>query len=348
MPNEFASRGIATEVMSAGYASSHLQMLNCKNRTLQKGQTAKSIYDDLKPDVVIIGTSENKDTMGLLLIEEAKTRSIPTIGAVDGPAFSAHRFRGKGDEPLSYAPDWILTPDDTTRDEYIKFGHPNDKALSVGHPHFDGIRNAAKRLDQIGRKDVRRTILGGDIGERSLVVFASQISDGFEVEHYRLSKSYTLIGRGESVRRTNIVLEEVIDALKLINPKPYLSFRLAPKNAADEFAAYLCEVDHISQYGSPFELIYAADLVIGLTSMLIFEAAIMDRPTIAVLPIAEQARWLKSISLGLTRMACTRSQLKEEIDMALTGKLQQVLAQEVILFGASKRVCDLVENIVIK
>jgi hypothetical protein len=99
----------------------------------------------------------------------------------------------------------------------------------------------------------------------------------------------------------------------LHTPRPWVVLRLHPKSRAEDFAACLDNVDAVSSGGDPLPLLWAADVVLGMTSMLLLEAALLGKPHLSVLPRAEERAWLAPLSSGLTPVAVTRAQLAKQL-----------------------------------
>jgi hypothetical protein len=268
---------------------------------------------------LLVGTSENPDSVIFDLISVAKSDRIPCFGFVDGPANAQHRFRGRTNAPLAHAPDILLVSDTAARDAFIGLGMAADSVLCVGHPHMDRVRDRKAQLDREGRAAVRTRLFPDLAAQTRLCLFAAETSDGLDPAEFQRSDAYTLTGRGESNGRTEICLEEVIDALGILKEPSTLVLRLHPKNTPEQFAPYRDDVAALSRGGDPLEAVYTADLVIGMTSVLLFEAAVMGRPTLAVTPRASERMWLSSIGLGLTPQVCTRTDLRDTLQAALAG-----------------------------
>src|SRR5262249_44741353 len=205
-----------------------------------------------------------------------------SVGAVDGPAYPDERFRGRGEGSLSFAPDRVLVPDEGTRQSFIELGMPESAVIAAGHPLFDRMRAERGRLDREGQTVVRTRVLPAAPAARLVLVFLAEISDGYLPELYRRHPGYRLTGRGMTDTRTAVVIEEFLDASRSLGA--YRVLRLHPKNTKDEFAAYEGEFDAISAGGAPHELIYAADVVVGMTTMLLVEATLLGRPTLSIVP----------------------------------------------------------------
>ena len=73
-------------------------------------------------DVLIVGTGEDPASLAHRLVEAARDAGIPTVGLVDCQPNADRRFRGATDDPLAHVPDWLLVPDEATRDAYVALG----------------------------------------------------------------------------------------------------------------------------------------------------------------------------------------------------------------------------------
>ena len=326
-----SSKRIDVSIRSAGKAIEIFNQMNSQHKAVDNGETAKYITTDYNPDLIIVGTSENPDTIGLSLISEAKNSDTKSIGVIDAPAFSEYRFRGREENPLAHSPDWLLVPDKFTMQLYANLGFPAERIKAFGHPHFEQMLAKSMALLGCGQAKLRNKIFGDIPNKHPIILFISEISDGFQKEDFQYLKADNLYGRGGSRERTKIVLEEVLDALKEISPAPFFVLRLAPKDQANEFEAYLNEIDKISSDGPILPLLCAADIVIGLTSMPIYEAALLGKPTISILPNPEQRHWLPSIELGLTELAVTRGEVREKILQGLNPRTTRRAHEDAIL-----------------
>ena len=123
--------------------------------------------------------------------------------------------------------------------------------------------------------------------------------------------NYRLSGREGSDFRTHIVLEEVLDALERTHLNSHFVVRLHPKNTLAEFRDYRDEVDQFSADGDPLELLWTADLVIGMTSMLVQESVWLGKRTIAVLPEELDRTRLSVLSNGEVRVVERKEHLIE-------------------------------------
>lgn len=307
LPAALAQLGLSTRLVAAGAAARQLRDLGTPSEPLD-GRSAKTLLADAAPRLVTVGTSEDRDAVGLELVAAARALSIPSAGLVDAPTNATSRFRGRGPAAFGHAPDALLVADAVTRTAYVSAGFAAPRIEIVGHPHHDRLRAERRRLDAEGRAVVRARVLPDAPAGRPVLVLLAEASDGLDPAQFRRTDDYTLFGRGRSDRRTDIVIEEVLDAAATMVPRPWIVLRPHAKNGADEFDGYRAEVGCLGRDEPLFDLLHAADLVVGLTTAALDEAALLGRPTLSVVPRAAEAAWLASA--GLTPIAHDRAMLR--------------------------------------
>jgi hypothetical protein len=313
LPAALAEHGWSSTLLSAGSAREYLHERGLSTVEVPRSTTAEQVLHACDPHLLLVGTAENPATFGLELIRQARQRALESVGVVDLQAHADYRWRGSSTTALAYAPDWLVVPDAWTQEAYVGLGYPRQQTVICGHPHYDRVRAIGVHLAQEERQTLRQRVLPGAAAKRPVVVFLAEVSTGLNPSQYQRSSAYTLTGRGTSPERTAVVLEEFLDAMALLSPRPYLVLRLHPKNTPDEFAAYLPAFDLVSRGGMPYELVYAADLVVGMTTMLLFEAALMGRPTLSIVPRAVEQTWLPGLQTGLIPCVGTRSALRKTL-----------------------------------
>ncbi|MBZ0147313.1 MAG: hypothetical protein K8F62_07170, partial [Pseudorhodoplanes sp.] len=225
--------------------------------------------------------------------------------------------------------------DELTRQTYLDIGCRPERVLACGHPLHDAVELLRADLENEGRDAIRARVLPDWPPGRPVFVFLSETSDGLNAAQFQRSSEYTLAGRGTSNERGKIVLEEVIDVASTMWPRPYLVLRLHPKQSREDVALYIPEVDAVSDGGAPLELVFVADLVVGMTTSLLLEAVILGRPTLSVLPRAVESRWLGGIDAGVIPAVTRREGLRSALALAVAGKLARgAPLDRAVRFGA--------------
>jgi hypothetical protein len=343
-----AGRGWQSTLMTLGTATDFLGQHGITSIKVEASETAAQLLARFQPRLVLVGTCENLDSIGLELLFAARRSGIVTVGAVDSATNADFGFRGRTCTPLAYAPDWLLLPDQFTRDKFVALGYPPHRIFTCGHPHYDRVRAVGEQLARRGRADLRRGLFPSARDNQPVVVFLTEISSGCDPAQFRRSPDYSLTGRGGSVDRTAIVLEEFLDAARVLEPPPHLVLRLHPKEKPHDYQAYSGEFHQFSNKESGLEVVYAADLVVGMSSMLIMEAALLGRPTLAILPRLREKEWLPSIRMGITPCVTTRDELRRTLKQFTQDSQSraQIDQDGLVLFGALERALAAIEELI--
>ena len=292
LADKLRSHALNLTIFAAGTAVEYLRLRGEKCDELVDSSAVASLLENRWPKAVLVGTSENKKSAAFKFTAEARTRGIPSLGIVDAPANPEFRFLGESDNPLQHIPDCVLVPSEETKQRFIDLGLSPSRLQVIGNPRIDAALKAGSDFAKYSFEQSRREVFGPEMVSCPILVFASEISDGLDPSEFRRSDAYTLTGRGNTDARTHIVLEEVLDALEELTPKPYLVVRLHPKESEHDFAAYRDEIGQFSVGGDPLRTLYFADVIVGLTSTILLEAAAMGLPVFSVLPREVECTWL--------------------------------------------------------
>jgi hypothetical protein len=328
------ARGVHVTLRTEGAAATYVARASTGHE-----EAPDALLTRLRPRAILVGTSENARTFGLALIDAAKAAGIPTVAALDSLANAARRFQGLGATALTHAPDLILVADDATAAAFAALGYPRAAIKICGHPQHDTVRDRAGALDAEGRTAVRRRVFGEpENGDRPVLVFASEVSTGIGEDVYKRTADYTLSGSGKYNLRTEIVIEEFLAAVGRLPQRPHLVLRLHPKNTREELSPFVDAFDDISEGGPGLDVVFAADAVAGMTSILLVEAMILGRPVLSLLPRAEERNLLSEILSGAIPAATTAAQIDEGLRAILQNP--QARANERVTTNAAARAAD--------
>ena len=348
LPRALEARDLRSRLLADGRAVGYLQTRNVDLETLTPGSNAARVLDAYSPALLVAGSAEDRDSLGLALIAEARSRGIATVGAVDAHANADHRFRGRTDDPLAYAPDWLMLPYRETKPAYVELAFPPERAVVCGKPECDQVRTERARLDSQDRDALRRAVFAGLTEGQQVVIFVAELSDGLNPAEFSRSPEYTLSGRGSSDGRTEVVMEEFLDVAKQAAPHVYKVLRLHPKQTGQDLAEYRPDFDLVSEGGSAWELAYAADLVVGMTSELLVHAALLGRPTLSIVPRGTEKNWLPLIGAGITPTATTRANVERHLRSLLENPVypDEEALDGLVPPGATERAVELIEGLV--
>jgi hypothetical protein len=315
LPENLSAIGISCIILADGPSKEYLKQRNI-NYLDASTLSATSIIETYTPKLVLVGTSENKKSLGLELIIKAKKNDIITASFIDMIVNTSERFKGTSNDPLKYCPDWLLVPDSITKNEYIKIGFNSNRVRVCGHPCYDRALKFSREWNN-NEGNLKNELFINTTHNQKIIVFISESKDELNPAASNYNNNYIFRGRGKSKFRTHIILEEILDAIKQISPKPYLIVRLHPKNIIKEFSNYFTEVDMFHENSNPLSLLMKSDLVIGMSSMLLMEAALIGKPTLSLLPIESEANWLPNTKNGHTEVITDKSLIKNRIEYFL-------------------------------
>lgn len=301
------ARHLNVKILATGPAARKLAHLKEEHTVVAADTSADVLLAQYQPRLLAVGTSENIDTLALPLTTIARERGALTVGLIDAYANAAWRWRGRTENSLAYLPDWLLVSDEEVSAVYQALGVPGERIHVIGYVQVDYLAGVRADLEQEGRARVRARFLPAEANTQDVLVFvAEQFESLNPVHHYR-----------ERGQRT---LEDVLSAVATLTPRPYIVVRLHPKNKPTDFAAYRQCVNCVSAGGDGLPVVYSGDMVIGNTSTLLFEAALLGRPTVSVLYRREEKQWLPSIAAGVTPVVSTAAAIAQEWQRITSGR----------------------------
>jgi len=245
----------------------------------------RSFLTTLSPALILSGTSAD-DMTEKLIWSAANGLGIPCFAIVDqwvnyGIRFSQYSladmeiYNARKEHP--FLPRRIFVTDEQAKREMTRDGIPAERIAVTGNPYFEHITNKAaavspNRLEQI------RTSLGIRKGDL-VVAFASE-------PILRMYGQNNYLGYTEKT-----IAEEIIKALMIIQARSgrniTLLLRLHPKDEAGHYDdikdTYGGKIAIVVDRGmQSYELPLVADVVCGMYSMLLVEAALLKRPFMSV------------------------------------------------------------------
>jgi len=308
LPKLLNNNGYRSVILANGASCQYLDVRGIPYDSVSI-KSPKQILDFYKPNVFLVGTTENPDSLGLLLTNQAKLIDVMTIGFVDMFCNANKRFKGRSSNSLFYCPEVLLVPDINTKDAYIGLGYNDHDVIVTGHPHYEFVHKWGKQVSNKEKMLLRKKIFPGALNDRPVVVFISEGKDLLNEGASLKNDKYSFVGRGDSNFRTMIALEELIDGLLDSNLKAHIVLRLHPKDNKLDYANIINELDQVSTVENPLEVVLAADLVVGMTSMLLLEASILKIPTLSILSIESEKKWMPNTHSGVTTVVNNRKEL---------------------------------------
>lgn len=278
----------------------------------------------LSPHFVIVGTSADKTYFGLHLIEFCKTHDIITVGIVIASMSVSFRFSGNSGKPLRYSPDWILVTSEETSYNFQRIGFPKEKIVHVENPHLEYLA----KLGRIKGRG-RTKHLGINSKGKRVILFAAEplIPDENISESYgQWPQSY------RDFERCKLALHAFCESMKSQDTSKNINIlRLHPLNDELEFLEFESNFDLVSLKQNNTDLLLCCDLVVGLTSSLLQEAAVLGIPCISIISCKADDRDIPYFIKKNIISAYT----PKDLEIALSANLSSPIIQ---LSGSGERV----------
>lgn len=207
--------------------------------------------------------------------QSAHRQDIPSLAVLDFWSNYRERFL-VGGEPLW--PNRVAVMDDIAARGMAAAGCPRERIAITGHPGFDTFAGTAAKLGPQELSTLRQHL--GMAEGQPLVLFVSQ-------PLRTLNKD--ILGRDPTFDEFS-VLAAVIEALERLTAEwgrpPTLVIRPHPREAAGKFEPFASRNIRVAvdTASPPHTLIRAADLIVGMNSMLLLEACLLGQPVLSIQP----------------------------------------------------------------
>jgi len=301
-----------------------------------------------RPHLIVTGTS-SEDFTERHLWKAAERTGIASFAVLDQWTNYRLRLISEGGDPMNeratselIVPSFFFIMDEFARKEMCALGLAREKLVVSGQPFFDYIRKTGDRFTPGEIEELRRELTGTHGG--LVFVFASQPiasihrKNGVPEDYWGYTEETVLKSVAGCLSR---LTEEMAVKVTLV-------LRLHPKDESNVYQDALAKCPNsikvvVDRETDSSLLLKAADLIIGMFSMLLLEAAILERRFISV-----QIGLKRENPLIFDRMGLVRSILTEkELDKTLRGILNGEKRQGPNLkfeFGATERIVKYLEE----
>ena len=209
-------------------------------------------------DALLTGTSApNGEDCEKRAVVLARGIGVPSISFVDFWSHFGRRFADAHGN-LAYLPDRVAVIDEACRDAFLALGLAAERVVVTGHPSFDDLLDAGARFSADDRRRLRAS--AGATDRDFLVLFASQPENGIEPWRSLALLAQALADPASGLGRP---------AMLAMRPHPKQRGRFAPPALPSALRW------SIQEEGDPLEAALSADLVCGVATMLLVEAAML-------------------------------------------------------------------------
>lgn len=254
-----------------------------------------------RPSIVVTATSVNSIDLETQFVAAAARLGIPSVSVLDFWANYRQRFIDtKGNLVL---PDRIAIMDEASRAEMVALGFPPATLKVTGQPALEEIGLEARTISEAEQHSTRAA--AGVPGTGQLVLFVSQ----------PLAGGPTDWGYSELT-----VIPDLIAALANIGRKRgerlELLIRPHPKETPSRWATPDSDTlgVTVSTVGDRLRVAMAADLVVGMTSVLLVEACLLGCVVVSLQPGLRGTDSLPTNRLGASKAIYSKAALEPVLE----------------------------------
>jgi UDP-N-acetylglucosamine 2-epimerase len=295
-----------------------------------------------QPSVCLTATSFNGINLEKWFIAAARHLRIPSLTVLD--FWSNYRCRFADDRgALAFVPDTIAVMDEQARSEMIQLGFDPSRLCVTGQPAFDRL-NALRQGDTSEARSSVRTRLGIQPEDR-MVLFVSQPS----LAH--------LFGAGDNgeyrARSILALLTAALDRISRRHDKPMvLVVRPHPREQMQLLGLPTVQGMRVlaDSEGDRAAVALAADLIVGMTSVLLVEACLLSKVVVSLQPGLDGPDVLPSNRWGMSQAVYREEEIEPVVERMLLNPAARAEAEAKLAEwhhegGAAERVVRLLDSL---
>lgn len=265
------------------------------------------ILDTEQPALVLTGTSMRANIEREVLLT-ARSRGIPTIAILDHWTNYGRRFEDHTTgEQLKYLPDYLAVMDEVAKEGALQAGIPKTQIIVTGQPYFDDIVASGVMVNS---DQIRETL--GFRPDELMIVFASEPRG----KDYGTDASYPNYLGYTEVDALELLIAALENIVRQISRQIVLVVKLHPRESPNVLEAALKQTKLktvLIKEMSPRDLMVAADVVTGMISMFLIEAACLGKVPISIQPGRQAQDDFVGNRVGLTLPAYNLEECKSQL-----------------------------------
>lgn len=243
--------------------------------------TLRSLFMKRRVRALLTGTTDIDDHTDHLLWRIAESMGIPSAAFIDHTTNLYSRFIGANGIPRF--PDRIFTLDQASYDHLAFMGIPQERLTVGGDLHLYRLRKLGRK-GSTQEKSINLRAAWGTRSNDRVVLFASECvqemaslgRQSLYSEFAALNELIFRLRNGE--RLPGLGINDLSTIIIVIRPHP--------RDHEGKYEPYIYSSDlriAISSEGDATSAILASDLVVGMNSTLLKEAAVLNVPTLSLL-----------------------------------------------------------------
>lgn len=310
---------------------------------------AYAFLEQVTPGILLLGTSWGP-SLDKALLRSAQARRIPSLAVLDMWSYYRERFT----DPISghlCLPTKIAVMDQLAFDQAVQAGLPRRSLIITGQPYLHEVATRLRKPEFCQQAEsLRRAWLGGDRQQEDMcvVLFASEAFAEDFGPHTPYYRGYTEVDALEGLAETVQRIEDGTDhrvmiVIKLHPEQTTGSLRMGPRATQRSI--------HVVTEQPAWPCILAADVIVGMTSMFLIEAALAGKPVISFQPGVREKDFIGT-QIGLIPTVSSAQELVTILKSAWTenpiayNQDVQDKASSLAQGGAARRVANAVLDLV--
>ena len=276
----FAAHGVAARLLEAAKIKTTISMTDHVLRD------PTSMLREKKITTVVTGLSDWDDNTPQELWKAAANNHVKSFAITDDTTISLkharkdlnQRFRDSNG--IEVFPDILCVVDKKSHQAAINAGMSDDSILTVGNLHLQRFQRLARKVGRDNIITLRQK--WGAAQEKKVILYASEPIT--QMRKYGKTRNYdelSLLSVLMDQVRNNNFAEHI-----LCNTNTIIVIRPHPRDHLAKFQPYLINPipqTIVSCAGSSAEAVLAADAIVGISSMLLVEAATLNRPSFSLI-----------------------------------------------------------------
>lgn len=243
---------------------------------------ADRLLGELGAGLLVAGASVNRLNLELHFIDAARRRGVPSLSLMDFPTNYRARYQDAAGR-LAHLPDCIAVGDADCAREMAQAGFPPERLRVVGWTGLDALAGFREKWTPAARQTLRQEL--GLATNDLLVLFVSQ-------PLRELYEHPSLQGQGPGYDEHQVLglllagLENLAPDLAREGRRLHLLLRAHPRERADKFREVRGQGVRLipSPGGEALAEVAAADLVVGMNSMLLLQACHLGQLVLSLQP----------------------------------------------------------------
>ena len=296
---------------------------------------AEALLADREPTALVASTSWGPGRPEPAFLEAARALTLPSLSVVDFWSNYRERFLPTTGDSL-VLPDRIAVMDERARQEAIEAGLPESLVVALGNPHHERLLARFAGWDRAARLEFRESMRLPR--NATVVLFASQPIEALYGDALGYTEQTVSALVAASLDQVSGWLGHPIQLV--VRPHPRGGRLSLPANCAGGGIRTAAE-------GDPIEWCLAADLVVGMSSALLFDTALLGGRVVSVQPGLRGPDLLPTNRMGLSDAVFQAEAVPGALYRALarpaqSGHPQALSGLRAAAFGATDRLVELV------